>query len=189
MAERPATRPRRRGGAIGISSTWTSLTRDELRTVLDLAAVHGRAPAARDAVRPLAGRTVATLFAEASTRTRVCFELAARALGGDPVSLDAGSSSLAKGESLIDTVRTLEALGAAMLVVRHPRSGAPQLASEHFGGHVLNAGDGWHAHPTQALLDLFTLRQVLGDERSARPRCASWGTCSTRASRARTSGR
>ena len=113
---------------------------------------------------PLAGQTVATLFAEPSTRTRVSFELAARALGGDPVSLDAASSSLAKGESLIDTVRTLEALGAAMLVVRHPRSGAPQLASEHFGGPVLNAGDGWHAHPTQALLDLYTLRQVLGEQ-------------------------
>jgi aspartate carbamoyltransferase catalytic subunit len=150
------------------------LTRDELRTVLDLAASMADA---RDsgASRPLAGWTVATLFAEASTRTRVSFELAARALGGDPVSLDAERSSLSKGESLIDTVRTLEALGARMLVVRHPRSGAPQLASEHFSGHVLNAGDGWHAHPSQALLDLFTLRQVLGEERLARARVAIVG--------------
>lgn len=147
------------------------LTRDELRTVLDRAAnmaeLRAATSADASATRPLAGQTVATLFAEPSTRTRVSFELAVRALGGDPVSLDASSSSLAKGESLIDTVRTLEALGAAMLVVRHPRSGAPQLASEHFGGPVLNAGDGWHAHPTQALLDLYTLRQVLGDERLA----------------------
>ncbi|MEZ4595377.1 MAG: aspartate carbamoyltransferase catalytic subunit [Chloroflexota bacterium] len=118
---------------------------------------------------------MATLFAEASTRTRVSFELAARALGGDPVSLDAERSSLAKGESLIDTVRTLEALGARMLVVRHPRSGAPQLASEHFGGHVLNAGDGWHAHPSQALLDLYTLREVLGEERLSGARVAIVG--------------
>ena len=150
------------------------LTRDELRTILDLAASMADARGG-DAVRPLAGWTVATLFAEASTRTRVSFELAARALGGDPVSLDAERSSLSKGESLIDTVRTLEALGARMLVVRHPRSGAPQLASEHFSGHVLNAGDGWHAHPSQALLDLYTLRQVMGDERLGGARVAIVG--------------
>jgi aspartate carbamoyltransferase catalytic subunit len=114
--------------------------------------------------RDLAGSTVATLFAEPSTRTRVSFELAARALGGDTVSLDAASSSLAKGESLVDTVRTLEALGARMLVVRHARSGAAQLAADHFSGSVVNAGDGWHAHPTQALLDLYTLREALGDD-------------------------
>jgi aspartate carbamoyltransferase catalytic subunit len=112
--------------------------------------------------RDLAGTTIATLFAEASTRTRVSFELAARALGGEVVSLDAATSSLVKGESLIDTVRTLESLGARTLVVRHPRSGAAQLAAEHFSGHVVNAGDGWHAHPTQALLDLYTLRADLG---------------------------
>ena len=69
---------------------------------------------------------------------------------------------MSKGESLIDTVRTVEALGARMLVMRHATSGAPYLAAEHFSGHVLNGGDGWHAHPTQALLDLFTLRERLG---------------------------
>jgi aspartate carbamoyltransferase catalytic subunit len=140
-----------------------NLSAEQLNEILDLAeqmadersgARHGQ----------LAGRTVATLFAEPSTRTRVSFELAARALGADTVSLDAASSSLAKGESLIDTVRTLEALGARMLVVRHARSGAAQLAADHFGGSVVNAGDGWHAHPTQALLDLFTLRQALGPD-------------------------
>jgi aspartate carbamoyltransferase catalytic subunit len=141
-----------------------ALSRDELETVMRRAdALAALQPDARP--RDLAGRTLATLFAEASTRTRVSFELAARALGGDVVSLDAATSSLTKGESLVDTVRTLEALGASMLVVRHPRSGAAQLASEHFSGHVVNAGDGWHAHPTQALLDLYTLRESLGADR------------------------
>jgi aspartate carbamoyltransferase catalytic subunit len=138
------------------------LTRAELGIVLDRAETMAEVRATA-ADQPLAGRTVATLFAEASTRTRVSFELAARALGGQAVSLDAATSSLTKGESLIDTVRTLEALGADMLVVRHPRSGAPYLAAEHYSGHVVNAGDGWHAHPTQALLDLFTLRRTLSD--------------------------
>jgi len=141
------------------------LTRAELATVIALGRRMAEARATGTAAGPLAGRTVATLFAEASTRTRVSFEVATRALGGEAVSLDAASSSLAKGESLIDTVRTLEALGAALLVVRHGRSGAAQLAAEHFGGHVVNAGDGWHAHPTQALLDLYTLAEVLGDAR------------------------
>jgi aspartate carbamoyltransferase catalytic subunit len=142
-----------------------TLGRAELEAVMSLAGDLARARAAGTAGGPLTGRTVATLFAEASTRTRVSFEVATRALGGEAVSLDSISSSLSKGESLIDTVRTLEALGAAMLVVRHGRSGAAQLAAEHFGGHVVNAGDGWHAHPTQALLDLFTLRQAVGADR------------------------
>jgi aspartate carbamoyltransferase catalytic subunit len=137
------------------------LTRAELETVMQRAdSLAALSPEARP--RDFAGRTVATLFAEASTRTRVSFELASRALGADVVSLDAATSSLTKGESLVDTVRTLEALGASSLVIRHPRSGAAQLASEHFSGHVINAGDGWHAHPTQALLDLYTLRESLG---------------------------
>ena len=109
----------------------------------------------------LRGRRVANLFYEPSTRTRVSFELAARNLSADVVNVAAASSSVAKGESLVDTVRTLEALGADVLVIRHARSGAPWLAAEHFGGHVINAGDGWHAHPTQALLDLFTIRRHL----------------------------
>jgi aspartate carbamoyltransferase catalytic subunit len=140
------------------------LTRPELEQILDLATDMTVARAAGRGSE-LAGRTMATLFAEASTRTRVSFELACRALGGDVVSLDAVTSSMVKGESLVDTVRTLEALGATLLVTRHPRSGAAQVAAEHFGGHVVNAGDGWHAHPTQALLDLFTLREAIGRER------------------------
>jgi aspartate carbamoyltransferase catalytic subunit len=113
-------------------------------------------------VPALRGTNVTILFYEASTRTRVSFEVAAKNLSADVVNIAAASSSVSKGESLIDTVRTVEALGADMLVMRHATSGAPYLAAEHFGGHVLNGGDGWHAHPTQALLDLFTLREALG---------------------------
>ncbi|CAN5600729.1 aspartate carbamoyltransferase catalytic subunit [soil metagenome] len=113
----------------------------------------------------LTGQQVATLFYEPSTRTRLSFELAARRLSADVVSVSVATSSVTKGESLIDTVRTLEALGARLLVVRHGRSGAPQLVAQHFGGHVVNGGDGWHAHPTQALVDLYTLREALPGER------------------------
>ncbi|HEY8632602.1 MAG TPA: aspartate carbamoyltransferase catalytic subunit, partial [Candidatus Limnocylindrales bacterium] len=109
-------------------------------------------------VPALRGRNVTILFYEASTRTRVSFEVAAKNLSADVVNIAASTSSVTKGESLIDTVRTVEALGAQMLVIRHPVSGAPYLAAEAFSGSVLNGGDGWHAHPTQALLDLYTLR-------------------------------
>ncbi|MFI5254508.1 MAG: aspartate carbamoyltransferase catalytic subunit [Candidatus Limnocylindrales bacterium] len=112
-------------------------------------------------VPTLRGVAVTVLFYEASTRTRVSFEVAAKNLSADVVNIAAASSSVTKGESLVDTVRTIEALGADVLVMRHGRSGAPYLAASVFGGHVVNAGDGWHAHPTQALLDLYTLRQHL----------------------------
>ena len=110
----------------------------------------------------LRGRIVATLFYEASTRTRLSFEIAARALGAEIISFDVGSSSVGKGESLVDTLRTLRALGADLVVLRHERSGAPWLAARTFDGSVINAGDGWHAHPTQALLDLSVLCTHLG---------------------------
>jgi aspartate carbamoyltransferase catalytic subunit len=110
-------------------------------------------------VPALRGRQVTILFYEASTRTRVSFEVAAKNLSADVVNIAAASSSVSKGESLVDTVRTVEALGAHMLVMRHSVSGAPYLAAETFGGSVLNGGDGWHAHPTQALLDLYTMRE------------------------------
>ena len=113
-------------------------------------------------VPALRGRQVTILFYEASTRTRVSFEVAAKNLSADVVNIAAGTSSVTKGESLVDTVRTVEALGAHMLVIRHSVSGAPYLAAETFGGSVLNGGDGWHAHPTQALLDLYTMRERLG---------------------------
>jgi aspartate carbamoyltransferase catalytic subunit len=112
-------------------------------------------------VPALRGKQVTILFYEASTRTRVSFEVAAKNLSADVVNIAAATSSVSKGESLVDTVRTVEALGAQMLVMRHSVSGAPYLAAEIFGGSVLNGGDGWHAHPTQALLDLYTMRERL----------------------------
>ena len=118
-------------------------------------------------VPALRGRQVTILFYEASTRTRVSFEVAAKNLSADVVNIAAASSSVSKGESLVDTVRTVEALGAQMLVIRHSVSGAPYLAAEVFGGSVLNGGDGWHGHPTQALLDLYTMRERLAAGRPA----------------------
>jgi aspartate carbamoyltransferase catalytic subunit len=113
-------------------------------------------------VPALRGKSVTILFYEASTRTRVSFEVAAKNLSADVVSITASASSVTKGESLVDTVRTIEALGADMIVMRHATSGAPYLAAEHFSGSILNGGDGWHAHPSQALLDLYTMRAHLG---------------------------
>jgi aspartate carbamoyltransferase catalytic subunit len=113
-------------------------------------------------VPTLRGKTLVTVFYEASTRTRVAFEVAAKALGADTVSVAAASSSVTKGESLIDTIRTLQALGADFLVMRHPQAGAPYVVADQVPASVINAGDGWHAHPTQALLDLFTMRERLG---------------------------
>ena len=112
-------------------------------------------------VPALRGVNVTILFYEASTRTRVSFEVAGKNLSADVVNIAAASSSVSKGESLADTVRTVEALGAEILVMRHAVSGAPYLAAEVFGGSVVNGGDGWHAHPTQALLDLYTMRSRL----------------------------
>ena len=119
-------------------------------------------------VPALRGKTVITLFHEASTRTRASFELAGKALGADVINISAGGSSVEKGESLIDTVRTLQAVGADVLVMRHPASGAPYLVARHVRASVINGGDGWHAHPTQALLDLYTIRAHLGDIRGRR---------------------
>ena len=112
-------------------------------------------------VPALRGKTLVNLFYEASTRTRVSFELAAKALSADVVNIAVATSSVSKGESLLDTIRTLQALGADMIVMRHPQAGAPYLVARHVGSCVLNAGDGWHAHPSQALLDLFTIRDKL----------------------------
>lgn len=113
-------------------------------------------------VPTLRGQTVVTLFYENSTRTRVSFELAAKYLSADVSNLSAQASSVTKGESLVDTLATLEALGANIVVMRHPLSGAPYVAARHTRANIINAGDGWHAHPTQALLDLFTIREHRG---------------------------
>ncbi len=112
-------------------------------------------------VPTLRGKTVVTAFFEASTRTRSSFELASKVLSADVINLGSDSSSK-KGESLIDTARTLEAMGADVLIMRHPSSGAPNLVARHTTFHVVNAGDGWHAHPSQGLLDLYTMRQRFG---------------------------
>jgi len=113
-------------------------------------------------VPALRGKTVVNMFFEDSTRTRISFELAARALSANVVAFSARGSSVEKGESLLDTVRTLQALGADIVNIRHGQSGAPYLVAQHFRGSVINAGDGRHAHPTQALLDMFTIRERLG---------------------------
>jgi len=108
-------------------------------------------------VPTLRGKTVVTLFYEASTRTRGSFEVAAKNLSADVVNMTAQASSISKGESLIDTLNTIEATGADMIVMRHPLSGAHYCAAPHVKANIINAGDGWHAHPTQALLDLYTI--------------------------------
>ena len=112
---------------------------------------------------PLRGKTVILFFAESSTRTRVSFELAAKALSADVTNITASGSSVEKGETLYDTVRTLQALGGDIIVMRHASSGAPYFVAERTDAAVINAGDGWHAHPTQGLLDAYTLRGALGD--------------------------
>jgi len=119
-------------------------------------------------VPTLRGKTVVTLFYEASTRTRASFEMAAKNLSADVVSFAASGSSVEKGESLIATLRTVQALGADAIVIRHSQSGAPYVAARNVKASVINAGDGWHAHPSQALLDLYTLRRHFGTMKGLR---------------------
>jgi aspartate carbamoyltransferase catalytic subunit len=141
------------------------LTWAQIELVLDTARHMAEIVAgARPRSTALRGVGVTNLFYEASTRTRVSFETAAKYLSADVVNVAVSGSSIEKGESLLDTMRTLEALGAKVLVLRHATSGAPYLVAREFRGAVVNAGDGRHAHPTQALLDLFTLlRNVPGE--------------------------
>jgi aspartate carbamoyltransferase catalytic subunit len=110
----------------------------------------------------LRGRTVVNLFYEDSTRTRISFEAAAKRLSADVINFSAKGSSVSKGESLKDTALTLQAMGADGVVIRHPASGAPHRLAQWIDGSVLNAGDGTHEHPTQALLDAYTMRSRLG---------------------------
>jgi aspartate carbamoyltransferase catalytic subunit len=139
------------------------LSRAEIEAILDRAesfAEVGRRDIKK--VPTLRGRTVVTLFYEASTRTSSSFELAAKRLSADLVSVKAAGSSVDKGESLKDTVATLSAYDPAAIVIRHPHAGAAQLVAEWSEAAVVNAGDGKHEHPSQALLDLYTLRRRLG---------------------------
>jgi len=135
------------------------VSRDEIIHVLNRAASFKEAAPSRDL---LAGVAVLNLFFEASTRTATSFTLAEQRVGADVISFAPGTSSLGKGETIADTAITLRGIGIRVIVVRHPESGFPRRLAETFDGHVINAGDGQHAHPTQALLDLMTLRNEFG---------------------------
>ncbi len=119
-------------------------------------------------VPTLRGITVVNLFFEASTRTRMSFELAEKRLSADVLNFSASSSSLKKGETLRDTARNIEAMKVDIVVMRHPSPGAPHFLTDHIDGSIINAGDGPHEHPTQALLDLFTMREHVADLRGKR---------------------
>jgi aspartate carbamoyltransferase catalytic subunit len=113
-------------------------------------------------VPTLRGKSIIALFYEPSTRTKASFEMAAKRLSADTLSLSANESSMVKGETLIDTAQNLEAMNPDIIVLRHPSSGAPHLLAKHLDAGVINAGDGMHEHPSQALLDLFTIRKKRG---------------------------
>ena len=130
-----------------------------LDTAGEMAALAGREVKKLPTLR---GRTVVNLFYEDSTRTRISFEAAAKRLSADVINFSAKGSSVSKGESLKDTALTLQAMGADAVVIRHPASGAPHRLSSWVDGSVINAGDGTHEHPTQALLDAYTMRSRLG---------------------------
>jgi aspartate carbamoyltransferase catalytic subunit len=135
------------------------LTSAEITGILERARRFHDDPPARDLLRNVC---VVNLFFEASTRTFVSFAIAEQRVGADVVALPPGSSSLGKGETITDTAITLGAMGVRVIVTRHPESGFPYRLAESFDGHVINAGDGRHAHPTQALLDLLTLQTEFG---------------------------
>ena len=134
-------------------------TASEIGYVLERARLFAKDPPLRDLLRDVC---VVNLFFEASTRTYTSFAIAETRVGADVVALPPGSSSLGKGETIADTAITLAAMGVRVIVTRHPESGFPYRLAESFDGHVINAGDGRHAHPTQALLDLLTLQTEFG---------------------------
>ncbi|HEY6880141.1 MAG TPA: aspartate carbamoyltransferase catalytic subunit [Polyangiales bacterium] len=139
------------------------LAREEIEAVLDTAEAFfevSRRPVRK--VPTLRGKTILNLFYENSTRTRTSFELAGKRLSADVVNMSASSSSTTKGETLLDTVRVLEAMRPDVVVIRHASSGAPHYVAARVGCSIVNAGDGLHEHPTQALLDAFTIRRAKG---------------------------
>ena len=140
-----------------------SLSVEEIQTILDTAAglkeISSR-PIKK--VPTLRGKTVILFFHEPSTRTRMSFDIAAKRLSADSISITAGSSSMVKGETLIDTAKNLEAMNPDIIVMRHAAAGAPYLLAKHLKASIINAGDGMHAHPTQALLDMMTVREEKG---------------------------
>jgi len=139
------------------------MSSDEIKLILDTAATF-KDVSERDIkkVPTLRGKTVMNLFYEASTRTRTSFELAGKRLSADVINISSSTSSAVKGETLLDTARNLEAMKCDIIIVRHSCSGAPEYLSKMLKSAVINAGDGFHEHPTQALLDLFTIREKLG---------------------------
>src|SRR5690625_4513812 len=139
------------------------LTRTDIERVLDTAEVTREIFERQVKKLPtLRGQVLVNLFYEPSTRTRTSFELAGKWMSADVVNMTVSSSSVVKGESLVDTAKTLEALGADIVVVRHRAAGVPAYLARHIGAAVVNAGDGMHEHPTQGLLDLFTVRRAKG---------------------------
>jgi aspartate carbamoyltransferase catalytic subunit len=139
------------------------LTAAEITAVLDLAETYVAQNRQQDKrSRELAGRTIMNLFFEDSTRTRTSFELAGKRLGADVLSMSVGNSSVKKGETLLDTAMTLNAMKPDFLIVRHSESGAPKLLADKVNCAVINAGDGTHEHPTQALLDALSIRRRKG---------------------------
>src|SRR5213595_1385703 len=153
----PASLPRRH--LISIAD----LTRDDVERLLATARTFERSLEREMKKLPtLRGRTVVNVFYESSTRTSSSFELAAKRLSADTMSIKASGSSVDKGESLKDTALTLGAYDPDVIVIRHPQIGAPQLVARATAAHIVNAGDGKHQHPTQALLDLYTLKEEFG---------------------------
>jgi len=139
------------------------LSREEIESVLINAEGIKRTFAQTVKKLPtLMGKTVVNLFFENSTRTRTSFEIAAKRLSADVINFSVGTSSVAKGESLLDTARTIEALGSDIIIMRHSCPGAPHLLARHLKSAIINAGDGCHEHPTQGLLDIFTMREKKG---------------------------
>lgn len=141
-----------------------SLSAEQIRAILDTAEPFREISERRIKKVPvLRGKTIVNLFMEPSTRTRISFEFAEKRLSADTVNIAASGSSVQKGETLVDTARNLEAMRIDMVVIRHWASGAARFLAERIASNVINAGDGAHEHPTQALLDLLTLRDHLGD--------------------------
>jgi aspartate carbamoyltransferase catalytic subunit len=143
--------------------TIEDLTREELDTILRVTASFKKILARGGRVPALAGKTVVNLFLEPSTRTRIAFEMAAKRLSADIVLVNAPASSVVKGETLRDTAQNIQALNADLIVLRHSAAGAPLYLSKLVEIPIINAGDGAHEHPTQALLDCFTMQEHLGD--------------------------
>ncbi|CAI8380527.1 MAG: Aspartate carbamoyltransferase [Gammaproteobacteria bacterium] len=139
------------------------LTHENIKEILDLADDYSKSGQTK--FKDLEGKTIASLFFEPSTRTKTTFELAAKRLSADFINIDIANSSTLKGESIIDMIKTLEAMQCDMFIVRHSASGTPHYIAKEVGNKiaVINAGDGIHAHPTQAMLDMYTIRKYKGD--------------------------